>query len=450
MNLQEKNHLLKIEESEELHHEAQHSPELLQHLMLVHEQLNRMVLEGLCREEIIKTVGEILGSPIVVEDKELRPLAWWVDPAFNLDLEDCLLGSALNKNSLLQSCLTKMELEKKAIELVLSDNSMVPRTTAPIIISGEVMGYLSVTHVEQGNEVLRRMIIERAAMVIGIDLLKEQTKLETEHRLRGNFLDELLDETTPIESLRSRAIYMGQDLELPHRFLLVGIDPPWLNLQTDADQEKFFQILKKTYNNVRRVMNNLNLNVMVVERPKGILVLGNTIQEGFDPLKVAKAIQDFQRRQADELTVSVCISREASSINQLRTVFTDCKSTLEVMVRLGRVNETFFVDEMSMFDLFYVSSSTEELCLLAEQTLGSLLLYDEKYGGQFTETLHVYLMHECNLQRTKKELNISLSGLKYRLQRLQEIGEIDFDNPDERFNLQLALRILIANGKFVF
>lgn len=438
------------EELEDAYRKIQHQYQLHQHIMSVHEQLNRMALDGYHRKAIIKTIGEMLSSTVVVEDKDLNPIGWWLDPNLHLNIKDCLLGSVLNENPSLHSWLKRVNQARQAMDLTDQDEKVLPRTTAPIIIGGEVMGYLSVMHSDNSNEELRHMITERAATVIGIDLLKEKTKLETEHRLRGEFLEELLDHTTSIESLKSRARYMGHDLEAPHRFLLVGIDPPWVNVNTSAEQEEFLSIRKKVYNIVQNVANNLKQNVMVVERPKGILVLINTSEAEIKPYELAKTIMNLQQKQFNEISVSVSIGREADSIEELRKAFLDCRSNIEVMVRLGRVKEIFFEDEISMFDLLYANSSPEQLCSLAEKTLDKLLIYDQNYNGQYTETLHVFLMNECNLQRTIKSLNISLSGLKYRLQRLQDISGINLDDPNQRFNLQLALRILIANGKCSF
>lgn len=436
------------EELEKAYHQIQQQNKLLQQITGIHEQLNQMVLAGQDRQKIIETIGTMLGAPIIVEDRYNHPIVWWIPSDSKFDLENYLLGPHLKQNQNLRSWLHKVEKEKRAIDWVETDHTkgLLSRTTAPIILGEELIGYLSVIHTNGTQEELRHMMTARAAAVMGLDLLKERIKLETEHRLKGDFLDELLDESKSVFSLQSRARYMGYDLDRPHRFLLIEIDPTWVTVRTEKEQKQFLGMRKTLFDLVQSVVNKLNKHSMVIERSNGIVILAYT---GADGLSIPQAVSEIQARQFEVLgsiSISICISRESLSIEQLRTAFPECRNTLQVMVKAGRLGEVIYVEKMKTFDLLYAGPSQDQLLLYSKHLLAKLLQYDESYGGQLTQTLHVFLANDCNLQQTARALNISLSGLKYRLQRLQEVGGLTWDDPDERFNLQLALRILKANG----
>lgn len=76
---------------------------------------------------------------------------------------------------------------------------------------------------------------------------------------------------------------------------------------------------------------------------------------------------------------------------------------------------------------------------LLHPAVAALQDYDETNSSSLLETLQVYL--ECGLSQTltAKKLFVHLNTLKYRIRRISEIGNIDFDNSSEVFYLQLSM-----------
>ncbi|WP_026565605.1 XylR N-terminal domain-containing protein [Bacillus sp. UNC41MFS5] len=437
------------EELEEAHQHIQKQHTMLQRIMEIHEQLNRMVLSGQSRQAVIDAIGQMLHSPVIVQDKYFRPLSWWLPNKENSSIEPYLIKPEKETSSEFHLKLRQLDEEKCAKDFIVSDEAMfLERTIAPIVLGDEIMGYISVIHVEGTDSELRQMITERAAAVLAVDLLKEKTALNTEHKLKGEFLEDLLSGTTPIEQLVKRANYMGYDFGKPHRFMLVKMIQPGNDNGLIEDQDLPMNLRNELLNIVRTKLHSSTKNALIVERRGEIILLGPSDPNGLDFRRVAKVLQDRQEQLFANIKTSICISREAMSIEVLQPLFEECSNMMKVMTRLGRTNKIFLVEEMNVFDLLYAGSAQEQLLTYATRTLEKLLKYDEESGGTtLISTLHIFLANECNLQRTSKELNVSLSGLKYRIQRLKDIGEIDFNHADQKFNLQLALRILNANGK---
>lgn len=69
----------------------------------------------------------------------------------------------------------------------------------------------------------------------------------------------------------------------------------------------------------------------------------------------------------------------------------------------------------------------------------------EGAGGAFgfdpIETLTVYLDSGASPAEAARRLHVHVNSVRYRLERLAEIGELDLADPEQRFRLQLALRI---------
>ena len=207
-------------------------------------------------------------------------------------------------------------------------------------------------------------------------------------------------------------------------------------------------IRKKVVNLVRSVVNTYKQKAIIDDKRECIIVLTDMKRNSNDFDLMIKNIQNRYREILPDLPFSMCISRESRSIEQLRIVFEECQNTQNVMKRLEQKEEIIFVEKITLFDLLYVSTSQDQLKMYAERVLENLFEYDLKYGGsQLIQTLCVFLENKCNHEQTSRDLNVSSSGLKYRMRRIREIGEINLEDPKERFNIQLALNILIANGK---
>lgn len=430
------------EELEAAHRRIQQQHRLLQQIMTMHEQLSRLVLEGRDRQALVETVGQMLGAPVAVEDRHLRPLAIWVPPGEAAPPRDYLLGPRLADSPALREKLRALEREKRALEFGPADHAALQaRLVAPIILGSGVMGYLSVIRQPGGDGEMVRMFIERAAAVMGLEMLKERTALETEHRLKGEFIDELLSASAPLEAVRNRARFLGYDLDRPHRFLILRMDRP-----LPAANREMLRLRDELFELVRSAISPWARSALAVERGEGILLLCHTGPDGLKPRQLAQGIQQQVREALRGVTVSIGISRESAALEHLRGAFEECRAALELQGNLGRRGEVVSVEEMGAFELLYAGLGQDPLRAYAQRTLQVILEYDRQHGAQLLPTLYWYLTHECNLRETARAMNISLSGLKYRLQRLREVGHLDLDNPERRFDLQLALKVLMAGG----
>lgn len=411
----------------------------------IHERLNRMVLAGDNRYMIIESLGEMINSPVIVEDCNFEPLVWWAPD--KVDVSKYFLKNVWEESSELRNLLRRIEKENKTMHLDLKDYpSFFERTTGPIMLGEELIGYLSIIHVAGVEKELRQMIAERAVSVMALDFLKERTALETEYRLRGEFLEELLTETTNIETLKKRAEYMGLNFEHPHRFIIMNINYSNHSVQPNKSRDMFKTIRKEFYG-IAQMIANSKKDLLIGDKKENIVVLANTRNDRLNPVELINILQRRLGKLFETSSINICVSREAKSIEQLHSIYIECSDTIKVLSRLGKAGGVFFVDNMNLFDLLYASPAQNRLLQYAEISLEKLINYEKSTGTMdLLKTLYIFLANECNLQQTCRELNISISGLKYRLQRLKEIGELNLDDSNERFNIQLALRVLHVNG----
>ena len=84
----------------------------------------------------------------------------------------------------------------------------------------------------------------------------------------------------------------------------------------------------------------------------------------------------------------------------------------------------------------------DDLDRYAEQQLGPLLRYDRDHGTDLVETLRAYLRCDGQVQRTAEALGVHPKTMSYRLGRIESITGMTVGRQEDRFNAQLALKIL--------
>lgn len=84
---------------------------------------------------------------------------------------------------------------------------------------------------------------------------------------------------------------------------------------------------------------------------------------------------------------------------------------------------------------------------LMHPVLKKLKDYDEKHGTDFYDTMYVYLKNERSPLASAKELNLHRNTLAYRLKRLQELFQIDLDDPKVRFHLLVSFELSKQESK---
>jgi DNA-binding PucR family transcriptional regulator len=99
-------------------------------------------------------------------------------------------------------------------------------------------------------------------------------------------------------------------------------------------------------------------------------------------------------------------------------------------------------DELGVLQFLLTPSDRGDLDRFVERTLGILLDYDRTHKTSLVPTIEAYLAADCNLHRAAQRLFVHPKTMRYRLQRMQSLTGLRFDRQDDRFNLQLALKIL--------
>src|ERR1700730_2090784 len=223
----------------------------------IHRRFTELVLDGKGVNEICRTLAELLGSAVVIEDASFHLLAH-AGGAGDPHRKETIQRQGTPPRVLFDPQMQRMlrELEAKRGPVMAPAFPHVgmsrERLIAPILAANQVLGYISVLDHPPRHEELAFMAIEQAALVLSLAIAKERELAEVEGRVRGEFLEDLLHGTYGDEAAaQRRARHLGYPLHGSHIVMLVDIDDFRGFNRTHQVTEDAIQALKREF--LRRV-----------------------------------------------------------------------------------------------------------------------------------------------------------------------------------------------------
>ena len=98
-------------------------------------------------------------------------------------------------------------------------------------------------------------------------------------------------------------------------------------------------------------------------------------------------------------------------------------------------------DQLGIFKILIQKNIYEEIERFYHETLDPLLQYDAKKGTELIRTLDAYFENNSNINRTSEVLFTHYNTVLYRMERIRAITGMDLNNPNDRLNLELALKV---------
>ncbi len=290
---------------------------------------------------------------------------------------------------------------------------------APVVLGGTLAGRLWVTDRRVAPEPAERRLIERFALVVGIELLRRRHLLDVERRLAGDLVaDVLRPGATPHDQvLFDRAAALGHDLTRRQAVAVLVTDPP--------------QRVPRLGELVRAALDGPALegwyeDVHVVVTPAGPRVV--------ESLRTALG-------QVSGVLPGVTVTaatRWADAVADVPVAFRVARGAarLRAAHRPGGVVDA---GELGLVALMLETGAPDTLRRFAQRLLRPVVAHDASRGAELLPTLRAWLAHGCSVPETAAELVVHPNTVSYRLTRVEGLVGRRLRQPDVRLDLQLAL-----------
>ncbi|ATO48961.1 helix-turn-helix domain-containing protein [Brevibacillus laterosporus] len=392
-------------------------------------------------DELADVIGELLQNPITIEDLNHRLIAY----SSHGDSTDQARWSTIMGRRVPEKVLTRLWKDGVFQQLFSQKDPVhIPekkeiglgkRVAITIRRGNDILGYIWAQEVNRPLTSWDDEILRQAAKEAVPRLLQRQGKRKAEQDRQKEFLWELLlgghgEET----KLQQKAINLH-----------MKIVPPLLICTIEVLEGKGEQIHQLLYPLLMRdKIYNLTDGpqlILLMQHPKGKAVSEDTLvvySEQFLEECMSKLTDKFGKgkvhigcgRPVCSLIEGRQSYQEALQMNAIKRLF---PHETERILRFQQLGIYRFLPQMKIWN--------KEQAYKNDQ-LAKLLYYDQENQTNLTETLEVFLDHVGKVNRTAAHLHIHINTLSYRLKRIEEIMQIDLDDPNQRYSLYIDLKVM--------
>ncbi|PPB10798.1 PucR family transcriptional regulator [Brevibacillus laterosporus] len=392
-------------------------------------------------DELADIIGELLQNPITIEDLDHRLIAY----SSHGDSTDQARWSTIMGRRVPEKVLTRLWKDGVFQQLFSQKDPVhIPekteiglgkRVAIAIRRGNDILGYIWAQEVNcpltsEDDEILRQAAKEAVPR-----LLQRQGKRNVERDRQKEFLWELL--------LGGH----GEELKLQQKAISLHMEviPPLLVCTIEVLEGKGEQVHQLLYpllmrDKIYSLTDGPQL-ILLMQHPKRKAVTEDALvsySEQFLEASMSKLTDKFGKgnvyigcgRPVRSLTEGRQSYQEALQMNVVKRLF---PHETERILRFQQLGIYRFLPQMKNWNKEQAYKNNH---------LAKLLYYDQENQTNLTETLEVFLDHVGKVNRTAAHLHIHINTLSYRLKRIEEIMQIDLDDPNQRYSLYIDLKVM--------
>lgn len=384
-----------------------------------HDRLTDLVLRGAEVPDVAAEVAALLGGGIAVLDTEGEPLAGRPAPAEGL--AEAVAASRTEGRSVRHG----------------------EDWVCAVLAGQEPLGALVLSG-RPGLEDADRRLFERASVVTALLLLLRRSVAETENRVRGELLADLL--TAPDRDpagLTARGRRLGVDLGRPH--LVLVAEPAGAPGTAATDRGRLAGAAGRYLFGSRGISaEHGEAVVLLLPDDSSAAGAAGTAGAAGGAQQVAELAAERLARLAG-FPVTVGAGRPAAGPVALAASYAEGLRCVRALRVLGRAGDGASARALGFLGVLL--GDGHDVDGFVGATLGPLLDYDARRGTELVRTLRAYFDCGGSLTRAKDELHVHVNTVVQRLDRVEVLLGRDWNHPERSLELQLALRLqLLAGG----
>ncbi|MCQ6280815.1 XylR N-terminal domain-containing protein [Bacillus sp. EB600] len=403
----------------------------------VHHKLFKEVL----REKGMKSIADVLHQtmkmPVIIEDRQLNILSVGGLPAQQAQSHSKefkkWVGHQQQKKSF------KWKEIKQTLLLDISESHK--RVITPIYLGQNVYGYCSFLYNETTLKEVDKMVLEQAALACSLYQLNEKTRFNTEQRMKGSFLEDILNKRLSMPEIVKRAHYIDFRLEEP--YFVIAINRRMYHRILNDEIEFDDQFI----NNLLSFFKRNYVNALIDQRAENFIILlteSSLLSTYRNTEEFCKQLLEYCSSLSSGFLLKMGVSSNSPSIENVDNLYNESLAAVKVA---NRHQNLVYFDSLGLVGILLQTNNLETIEKFAYKILGNLIEEDKNKNMELTKTLYYYLENGSNVHKTARAMNLSISGLRYRLGRINEILQMDINAPYVRHEIYIALQSLFVLGE---
>ncbi|MDM5333309.1 XylR N-terminal domain-containing protein [Ureibacillus composti] len=393
-----------------------------------HDTLTTKLSEGQSIEELVRTVSETLHLPVTVEDLNFQARIYegFTEGEYEKLNEDFLNSLSRTRSGKIQS----VTYNKTFIIRGQYHNRLV----TPITVQKQIIGYFTFIYKDKTIELENDMkFIQRAASSAALYFLNEKTSIEAVENMKGYFFEQLLLKQYASESgVIYRGYYMGIDLKEPYYIATLNCSS---NQRDTSSMEFYDQIIQS----ITRYLEMQSFNILITEFNKQIVMLLPKVQ---DLSFILGNILSHLNNQFRIVNFRIGLSNVSDTIEHI----TESLEESQIALRINNDDQVVYFENASIVGTLINSKNMMTIRRKAEKELQPILQLKEAKRDELLKTMYVFLLNGGNLQQSISDLSLSMSGLMYRVSKIEKLLNKELRNPIVAYELLLMLDALKILG----
>lgn len=421
-----------IEELNDTYEQLLEQRNYIEKVAKFHNRLTESLSNGSTLQDIANTTFKLLNIPISIEDLSFQKIVFSGVKEegynqLNKDLVDYLKQKLYKNNH-------SFPLFKETIRL---KTGFQDRLITPITVQKRIIGYCTFFHYKESSTISETdvMFIERVANAASLYLLNEKTSFEAVEKMKSYFLEQILrGQYTSREEIVNRGRYMGYDLEAP--FYIASIDYNEKGKLEKNNKNHFDQFLET----IVKYIDIQGFKALIGQHDSRIVML---IPETDQVVAKLEKIIKHTNISFPNFQYTIGISDKAEDIDQ---VLEHVEESF-IALRMSTDKKIICFKDMGIVGVLINSKNVSGIKKMAKQELGPIYHLGDSKKREMLKTLYVFLANGGKLQQTMDDLSLSMSGLTYRVNKIEKMISKDLRDPSQSYQLLLILDSLIALGE---
>lgn len=415
---------------------------LLKKTAEVHEVIMSVLLGGGGLADVAETLEQLVDNPASIYDTEGELLA--------SSPQAKEITGAGGSPSLPPRQLQELKLKRHELPL---GNAKCSAVMAPVVAGSRLYGQVIAWEKNRPLKQFDLITLEQAATLSALVILNHRAVQSVETKYKNEFLyDWLRGDMESAAELIQRSETLGWNVEGSFILLVIEIDGyDGMLSGSRRDREATFKAKEKIQRVVCRAMDRRHDYYILGDRGGYFVLLVRAKAAWSDRAarekarEVAVTIQQDLKAMLSKVSCSIGMGRFYQDIMSIPRSFQEARKAVEIGRRIRGDGQITHFDDLGVYRLLYHVDQPEEMEKFARETVLPLVEYDYQHGTDLVPTLEAFFGCNGNLSKVARELFAHYNTVLYRLERIKEVAGVDLDDPEQRLNLQVALKIMRMN-----
>ncbi|WP_276352168.1 helix-turn-helix domain-containing protein [Cohnella caldifontis] len=310
---------------------------------------------------------------------------------------------------------------------------------------GELLGYLGLAMPRKHLDIVLRMTLNHALNVYAVQFIKQKLVLDVREQVKDGFFNQLFTQDAQNKpKVMEYANLLNWDLSKPH---CIGL----FTFRIDPAEDRNPNVLEweteknRIWDRVRDEVSRKEPGLILTRKDAYYLVIvpkEKTSGDFWDRFHVR--IRKILDGEWKHVSFYLGISQEAKEIEEYYLGYKQAQKTLSILINRFPRKPYMSFHQLGSYTVLYHMDDPLAGTLFIKTYLEPLLTYGK--NRDLFDTLRVYLMTNGNIKDAAGLLFIHRSSLKYRLEKIREVLNVDIDDAEQRFNLLLAYKLHDLQG----